>query len=75
MTKFQIKKTKLSITVTNDTFDSFNLISEDCEFLNYIGGSPYALSSHIYKVILKTLLSMKGNDCKTIKINASWYQY
>lgn len=72
MTKFKIKKTKLQITINNDTF---NLISKDIESLNYIAGSPYALCSHIYKVMLNTLLSMKENDCKTIKINASWYHY
>ncbi len=69
MSKFDNKSTTIRITANADTF---NLICDDNELLNYLAGSPYALCNHFSKVLLQTLLSMKENQCKTIKIDALW---
>lgn len=69
MSKFANKNTTIRITAKAD---NFSLVCDECETLNYIGGSPYALGSHIYKVMVKTLQSMRENNCKVIKISASW---
>lgn len=69
MSKFAKTTTTIKIEAKKDTF---SLYCENCETMNYIAGSPDALSSHIYKIMLATLQSMKENDCKVIKINASW---
>lgn len=69
MSKFDTKSTTIRITAEAGTF---NFEIEQCETLNYLAGSPYALGRHVYKLIVNTLLSMEENQCKTIKINASW---
>lgn len=69
MSKFSNKTSTIRITAEEDTF---NMVCEECNYLNCIAGSPYALGSHIYKVMIETLRSMSDNKCKTIKITASW---
>lgn len=69
MSKFIKKNSTFRITAKAD---KFTLVCDECETLNYIAGSPYALGSHIYKVMVKTLQSMSENNCKVIKISASW---
>lgn len=69
MSKFTNKSTKIRIETNGDTY---SLNCNNCETMNYIGGSPYALGSYFYKIMLKTLQSMSENNCKVIKISASW---
>ena len=69
MTKFSNKETSLNIVTNKDTF---TMTCDNCSSLNYVAGSPYALGSFIYQVMIKTLLSMEENNCKIIKIKASW---
>lgn len=69
MSKFDNKTTTIRIEANGDTF---SLYCDNCKTMNYIAGSPYALGSHIYKVMLNTLQSMCENNCKVIKISASW---
>lgn len=69
MSKFSNKTTTIRIKANKD---SYSLICDNCESLNYLGGSPDALGSHIYKVMVKTIQSMAENNCKVIKISASW---
>lgn len=69
MSKFSNKTTNLRIKANKQTF---SLYCDTCETLNYIGGTADALGGHIYKVMVKTLLSMNENNCKVIKISASW---
>lgn len=69
MSKFINKTTKIRIETNGDTF---SLYCNNCKTMNYIAASPCALGSHIYKVMLETLQSMSENNCKVIKISASW---
>lgn len=69
MSKFYNKTTTIRI---QDNKENYSLICDECETMNYIGGNAYAICGHIYKVLLNTLLSMAENNCKVIKINASW---
>lgn len=69
MSKFINKTATISIKVNENTLE---MKCKECKGLNYIAGSPYAMGSHIYKVMIRTLESMNENNCKEIKINASW---
>lgn len=69
MSKFVNKTTEIRIEANKDTY---SLFCENCETMNYVAGSEYALASHFYKIMLKTLQSMNENNSKVIKINASW---
>lgn len=69
MSKFSNKTTTIRIKVHKNTF---SLYCDTCETLNYIGGTSDALGCHIYKIMVETLRSMNENNCKVIKISASW---
>lgn len=68
MTKFVNKTTRIRIEAKDNTF---SLYCDNCETMNYVANSP-ELAKHFYRVMLKTLNSMKENNCTIIKIYASW---
>ena len=66
MTKFARKEVAFTITANrNETF-SVKCQNSNCPHLNFIGGSVYATSSQLYKLLVSTLQSMPENKCKTL---------
>lgn len=70
MSTFDNKTTHLTITQCGDRY---SLVCDECKLINYLGGSPYAISSHFYKLLVQTLQSMAENHCTQIKVTLSWH--
>lgn len=66
MTKFSRKENTFTITDNKNGTYSVNCQNPNCTCLNFIGGSVYATSSHLYILLVSTLVSMPENNCKTL---------
>lgn len=66
MSKFTRKTNTFTITANENGTFSIECKNQHCSCLNYVGGSHYAVDSHLKKLIASTLLSMPENNCKSI---------